>query len=697
MAIQAALHQLFVSGAWTSYKAFAAASTEVEIGPDDESGTEPNKATFAFDNDDLRFDPYNPTSPLYGLIGQSTPARVSVGGIVLSQVEADTFDPDRTEEHVPGTGQGLASCNFQGQGLLSRLGLWTDTISDPMQRRVLSYSSLLGFWTLQGGNSDTTRLTESSGKATPGTITGSVTMAGDDGPAGGDKCILFGTGAAISGKFAFSTAPGWQAVFHAKLPAVPGSATYGTLLRLRLSTGDTMVWQVNDTTYRILVSASDGTTRHSGVVGRGSVDVTQWMRMRFKLTISAGTVTIEYSWYQQDAAVIVGGSGTYAASAVGSLLTWDANQMGYSNGAAYCQVFAVTDTTLSLDGGLPEIQSFNGYLNERSGARWLRLMGEQGLTAYIDGSAVDTIAMGRQKPGVFVDLIEECLRTDGGVVYDEPNDIALTMRTRVALYGQAVQAALLRTDCKAPLKRLADKSGLFNYVTVHNFNDTSSVKFDTTSALSTSPPPAGMGVVKKTIEVNMANSDQLLDDRAAWELNKGTTDLPRYRTIILNLTAAAAPLLTAASVLRPGDLLTLTGAEYDVVRLFLVKVVHKVDAAERTATLTCRQADNWYIGAYDDAAAMYDVAQQTTTASATTTATTIATVTPVAGTVDTWSTTAVPYDIMITGERMTVTAASAPASGAQNLTVTRSVNGVVKAHAAGEKISLAAPIHYMYG
>jgi hypothetical protein len=697
MALQNLVHQLFIDGAWTAYKAMEAESTEVSIGPDDESGTEPSKAVFAWDNDTLQMDPYNPMSPLYGKIGQSTPARILVDGITLSQVEATIWDPDRTEEHTAGSGRGRSVTTFEGQGLLSRLGLWTDTVADPMQRQVLSYASLLGFWTLQGGNTDTTRLTEASGRATPGTVTGTVTMAGDDGPGGGDKCIQLGTNAQISGRFSFSTAPGWQAVFHAKLPAVPGSATYGTLCRFRLSNGDTIVWQINDTSYRILVTASDGTALMSNVIGRGAVDITQYVRHRLKATIAAGTVTLEYAWYQQDAPVIFGGTGTYARTAVGSLSTWDALQMGYSNGAGYCQVYAVTDTTLDLTGSYDAVSSFNGYLGEAAGNRYLRLMREQGLTSYMVGAASDTVRMGRQRPAIFTDLLEEVLRTDDAVIYDEPNDIGLTMVTRVALYSQTVQLAIDRTDCKAPLKRLADKSGLANNITVHNYDDTASVAVDAVSPLSILPPPAGMGVLKKTIEVNQANADQLLDDRAAWELNKGVTDKPRYRTIILNLTEGNPTVVTAASHLRPGDLITLTGAEYDTVRLHLVKVVHKVGAKERTATLTCRQADAWTDGAYDDPAARYDVAQQTTTATATTTATTISTVTPVAGTVDTWSQTAVPYDIMITGERMTVTAASAPASGAQTLTVTRSVNGVVKTHAVGEPIRLFAPIRYMYG
>ena len=50
---------------------------------------------------------------------------------------------------------------------------------------------------------------------------------------------------------------------------------------------------------------------------------------------------------------------------------------------------------------------------------------------------------------------------------------------------------------------------------------------------------------------------------------------------------------------------------------------------------------------------------------------------------------------MIGGERMTLTACTSPSgvSLAQNMTVTRSVNGVVKTHTTGAEIHLAEPVY----
>ena len=65
---------------------------------------------------------------------------------------------------------------------------------------------------------------------------------------------------------------------------------------------------------------------------------------------------------------------------------------------------------------------------------------------------------------------------------------------------------------------------------------------------------------------------------------------------------------------------------------------------------------------------------------------------------DAWSTTAVPYDVMISGQRNRVTAMGAPAlvSGSwdQAATVTRGVDGIVKGLTTGEPIRIATPGRY---
>jgi hypothetical protein len=46
--------------------------------------------------------------------------------------------------------------------------------------------------------------------------------------------------------------------------------------------------------------------------------------------------------------------------------------------------------------------------------RYWRIMGEQGLTRYVDGTLALSAPMGRQKPGKIMDLLQEIADTESG-------------------------------------------------------------------------------------------------------------------------------------------------------------------------------------------------------------------------------------------------------------------------------------------
>jgi hypothetical protein len=64
-------------------------------------------------------------------------------------------------------------------------------------------------------------------------------------------------------------------------------------------------------------------------------------------------------------------------------------------------------------------------------------------------------------------------------------------------------------------------------------------------------------------------------------------------------------------------------------------------------------------------------------------------------TVPLWTTTGVPFDILLAGERCTVTAISGT-SNPQTMTVVRAVNGVSKAQLSGESVTLFSPAYYVF-
>ena len=60
-----------------------------------------------------------------------------------------------------------------------------------------------------------------------------------------------------------------------------------------------------------------------------------------------------------------------------------------------------------------------------------------------------------------------------------------------------------------------------------------------------------------------------------------------------------------------------------------------------------------------------------------------------------WTTdvTQFPFDVIMSGERITAAAVTGTASP-QTFTIKRSINGVVKAHAAGEPVALFTPCYF---
>ncbi|HEY3434079.1 MAG TPA: hypothetical protein VGK41_00360, partial [Solirubrobacterales bacterium] len=149
--------QLYVDGSWTSYSCAEGESCTVQIGPDVETGTRPNRIEFSLRDDLYEMDPSNPASALYGKIGRNTPTRVLLSGDTLATCEASSWRPEVTSEHAPGTGRGLSRVALTAEGPLRRIGRWEDPLESPMRRQTSSYSSLVGYWPMEGGTSDTTQ------------------------------------------------------------------------------------------------------------------------------------------------------------------------------------------------------------------------------------------------------------------------------------------------------------------------------------------------------------------------------------------------------------------------------------------------------------------------------------------------------------------------------------------------------------
>jgi hypothetical protein len=172
---------------------------------------------------------------------------------------------------------------------------------------------------------------------------------------------------------------------------------------------------------------------------------------------------------------------------------------------------------------------------------------------------------------------------------------------------------------------------------------------------------------------------------AGWWLEKGTVPGSRYKQIKVDLDAPTGPgLLTAVNSVDIGDRITLAGRTPDVLGLIVIGIEEELETMRRTVMFTTVPDDTWNPAVYGGATARrYGITACTLAGGPY--STTFGSFT-VNLTTDKFGTNT-PYDLLVAGERVTVTAVGA-ATATQTLTVTRSVNGVVKTHVAGEAVQL---------
>lgn len=79
-----------------------------------------------------------------------------------------------------------------------------------------------------------------------------------------------------------------------------------------------------------------------------------------------------------------------------------------------------------------------GYNRELAGRRIERLCAEQNVPLLVNGNLDQTPAMGPQKSGAFLDLLQSAADVDGGIVYDSRDTAGVAYRTTRSKYNQGV-------------------------------------------------------------------------------------------------------------------------------------------------------------------------------------------------------------------------------------------------------------------
>lgn len=348
--------------------------------------------------------------------------------------------------------------------------------------------------------------------------------------------------------------------------------------------------------------------------------------------------------------------------------------------------------------------ALNGHRGELATDRFTRLCLEENLSSSVSELLVDSERMGPQPSNTLMNVLRECEQVNEGVI-DEDRNGQLRFSSRTARWHQSLAITLNYTtqiQAQPGLEPIDDDFALRNDWTVTRQGGGEAQVRQLTGPLSIQDPPNGVGIYRDQATLNVFGDSQTRM-HAAYRVARGTVNEQRFTLIPLSLTANPELIrqwltcdIGSRLVIEHGDYTTSEIAQevgpdrIDQVVEGYVEVLSSVDW--RVAVFTSPYALN-QVGRYSDA--RYDCNGSTLNESLDTTETGVDVLVTDACA---WAHDNGDYDIIIGGETMTVTAVSAVAgtypSRTQTLTVTRSVNGVVKTHSLGAEVHVKMATRY---
>lgn len=679
--------EVFYDGAWHDLVASRQVRADTAItvrrgDPSVGSALTPARVDAKLDNTDDDLRPSNPLSPLYQSAGVGTPIRVSRDGVVRGYVQASQWSADESDDFRRTPKRGKAWVDVESAGLLQQV-IASPRLDSPIIRDTRPLDFLVDFWPCED-ESGATRLSNlvSGGRAARW-FGGDLSLASDDRPGGAARTVQTPSGVRVAGAFQSNPGDGtgWTAVFAAKLPATM-SGTYLEFFHWTDSTGKRWSWEVNNADYRIRVYDADGTLLETRV-GTYAATPNQWVRYSITASATAGTVDYEVVWWPEGGVGNGGFIDSFSAASVGSLRAWDRPATAATVDAGLCSVYGVASTV--VEGAVYE--AFQGHRGELAGYRFGRLMTELGYAWSWIGDPDLSTPMGPQPAETMTEILREIRDTEDGLIFDTRDALEVTFMLRAARCNQTpIRIAV--TELVARPREVTDVA-FANLVTVKNRAGGEAVAADLDGPLGV----AAKGPWEQSVDVNVY-PERLLDDLATWWLNRGTVNEPRYPAITINLYALGPARAAELADIDVGQRLEISGLRADPVGLHVLTIDEPIGWPNAwSLTLTCAPDSVFGVGVYGGT--RYGSASTTLAAAAEINATSLQLTTSRYGD-RAWST-ATPYDILVAGQRFTVTSMPAP-SGTGPWTHTATVvparNGIVKRCPAGSPVQVVDAARY---
>lgn len=601
---------------------------------------------------------------------------------------------------------------IRASGALRRLIQGGQPLHSAIYRNFIQYTDINGYWPLEAASGATKA--DSAVSGTTSSITdvsfSGTTPDGLEGSGGAatftstnSRMYFYSPGRASTGEASF--------VCYFRLDALPAAVERNFIRVSGNGSMATMEMTVGPATYSFYLSDYTGAVLSSEVgIGFGVSPLDQWIGFSFVQRQVGGNVNYEIVWHAVGTDTFytptIGGK-TYAGTVgrFGTVLIDGRNEATFQ-GTQIAHVLMTRGDT-QADGGTSRDVS-KGYSGEAAGARLLRLAGEEGLSVDMYGDPADTELMGAQRPAKLLDLYQECATVDGGVLAEPRDAIGLQYVTRRWLGEQsAVTLNYANSDLATTPKPIDDDRYLMNDVTASRPLGSSARSVIESGAMSINDPPDGVGRYETTVTKNAA-SDEQLQGLAEWETFWRTWDEARVPNVVVGLhrTPFNADTFRTNAVLEIGVGSPITVSNLpdfmppDDMRLLSFGYTEVIE--QKTWTLTFNTAPYGPYRSYrldsgassDDEARLAGSIENPTTlnAAVNSTATSIVINTPTG--YPKWTTDAATDNFYanLGGEKILVTACTVGSTVGgnwqQTLTVTRSVNGIVKSHLINAEIDI---------
>lgn len=666
---------------------------------DEQSQASPQRMTLTLDNRDGKFAPRNPLSPLYGTIGRNTPIRCKIDDAAFTRFYGviPEFAPEWDESH---------SDNYvaiEAFGVLRRLGQGQPVVSNALRDYVLSQGTLAAYYPLSG--EEGTKYSQNIAPGKKGTFRGSAGASFSYGADMGAAWLGSGMELNSTGDFEVMDGTGDATGAFAALDFVFQSANLGVL--------DVRLWPTTDSYFnlRLNTSGDAGTMQvsyYDDVVGTVTDAATALVpelqdaelhTLRFQLN-NQPAAPIEYEVYIDGVLVTSGDNGiTQTLAGIPLFRFLYSRYTGQSPvNLAHLALWA-DNTEANLPTAAEYTEAAFAYAGEEAVDRLTRLGADGNIPISIHSSLVDSTPMGPQFTETRLEQFRDVESTDMGILLEDRATDGLEYHTRASLYNKAPAFTLnyAAGQVVAPLRPVDDDQVTQNDVTAQSrAGGFARVTVDE-GPLSTQDPPDGVGRYETQVTVN-PETDGYLEGIAAWTANIGTLDRARWPQVTVNLNTSGilnANLGDSIKDADVGDWFSISGMAkafvYDTVTLIIIGYTETITPFVHTITFNCMPAEPYMVGEWSTSASAgsfrWDTGGSTLNSSATSTATSLSVATATGNVLWTTDSSAFPVDVNIGGERVTVTNVTG-ASSPQTFTVTRSVNGVVKAQTSGTDVRL---------